>query len=54
MLNEIILIGQYFRNKYRNQQSLYGTLATARCMRKQGISIDAAPLILCSQSKVRG
>ena len=45
-LAQTIVIGHYFAAKYRNQQRELGTLKTAKNLRKQGIDIQTAVLLL--------
>ena len=40
------IIGHFFRAKYRTQAAKAGVQATARAMRKQGIPIEMALIIL--------
>ena len=46
ILARSIIIGAYFMAKYRNQAKAGGVLKTAKNLRKQGVSLDVALLLL--------
>lgn len=46
IIAQSILIGAYFLTKYRAQARTGGVLKTAKNLRKQGVSLDTALLLL--------